>query len=722
MNSLQMNIYGSCLVGMILLLRAAGRYRLPTQTFVILWDIAALRFLIPWEISSPLSLYGLFSPGAQGQISAIPIRVQTGILETAAEDIAMPAAEPFFRPWEMIWAAGALLCGALFLFLYFRWLGRFAQSLPVASAEIEEWRVKHPLRRRLAIRQSQYIRAPLTYGIFCPVILLPKGAEKQSGRTLEYVLTHEYIHIRRLDVLRKLLWTAAACVNWFNPCVWLLYFLANRDVEISCDEAVLKNCAGRAAYARMLISMEEQPHGLAVFSSCSRQLVKERIRFIMKGKRRTVFSLALAGILAAAVSTAFATSPPVPRESEQTENIPVVTQETSDTSVEWWTPEEYAQWLEQEKAALQSLLGQKAWTSSDGNFIWTQEKIDETIAMYEETLAQLKRGARISKPTDEGVILFMDGTAQEAVWVEEPADAPSLGEYAAFGLEEEHGELQYKGQPVAYFEDAVSFGDGFASRAVICNVASPDDFDPVKMQALRTVRQETRNPDGSTDPFGILLGLEEIPPQEAKAYIEAYLNQLPQNTCTAETAVEESDIAAGQVLEKYAPFGLTWQETPDGLSMFWKGRRVHSLFDPQTGVWAANNTFGSDLGPEALDLEAVYENGTLTGLQESAAQHTHVAAATIETLTAVQEQGQTFEEIFSRFAPYGLSFEKISSPDGTGYNLFYRGQPVNRFTDEGPDHVFTFDSYDQKENALSICVRYKEGTETIMNLEAVSRA
>ena len=70
-------------------------------------------------------------------------------------------------------------------------------------------------------------------------------------------------------------------------------------------------------------------------------------------------------------------------------------------NVEWWTYDEYKAWLDKEKVQLQSLLGEEAWTSSDGSFIWTQEKIDETIALYEGILEDMKNGVMYSKNVDD---------------------------------------------------------------------------------------------------------------------------------------------------------------------------------------------------------------------------------------------------------------------------------------------------------------------------------
>ena len=84
------------------------------------------------------------------------------------------------------------------------------------------------------------ISSPLTYGILHPVILLPKKLDRNDQAALKYVLTHEYVHIRRFDAITKILFAAVLCIHWFNPLVWVMYVLANRDIELSCDAWVIR--------------------------------------------------------------------------------------------------------------------------------------------------------------------------------------------------------------------------------------------------------------------------------------------------------------------------------------------------------------------------------------------------------------------------------------------------------------------------------------------------
>lgn len=103
---------------------------------------------------------------------------------------------------------------------------------------------------------SEGLASPLTYGLLWPVILLPADLEAGPQEALEYALLHEYVHVRRLDALAKPLFSLCLCLYWFDPLVWLMYELAGRDMELACDEAVLRRSGWRASdYALSLIAL-----------------------------------------------------------------------------------------------------------------------------------------------------------------------------------------------------------------------------------------------------------------------------------------------------------------------------------------------------------------------------------------------------------------------------------------------------------------------------------
>ena len=315
------------------------------------------------------------------------------------------------------------------------------------------------------------ISSPLTFGVLRPVILVPKKTDWTDETALRYVLEHEFVHIQRFDVLSKLRLIAAGCVHWFNPLVWVMYVLANRDLELSCDETVLRRFGGdiRAAYARVLIRMEAARGGTAVETGTPLQPDTDYTAAGISSKGRLWY---YAGQPVAMIyddndsiymdeEAAGGCYLHVRRDSAgAVSGVDVLTKEqfreladrrmnaASDTTYEestlmsyvdpadgrtyysfdggktiepltdaefearfptpdvvWWTYDEYKAWLDNEKVELQSLLGQ-----TGGDYTWTQQKIDETIALYESILKDIQNGVLYSKTVDgsDDVMLSMN--------------------------------------------------------------------------------------------------------------------------------------------------------------------------------------------------------------------------------------------------------------------------------------------------------------------------
>lgn len=317
MKLLQMSLAGGVMILVITVIRALAIERLPKKTFLALWAAALARLLAPVSLPSALSIYSLLARRAPAAaewtavlaLPDLPVAAETAAAAAAQQTASAPAAQP--PVWTIVWAVGAAVCAVVFAVAYGRCCREFRASFPVENEVIRRWLQSHPLRRTIAIRQSGRISSPLTFGALRPVILMPKKTDWTDETALRYVLEHEFVHIQRFDVLSKLLLIAAVCVHWFNPLVWVMYVLANRDLELSCDETVLRRFGGdvRAAYARVLIRMEAARGGFApLCNHFGKNAIEERITAIMKTKRITIVSLGLAALLVAGTVTVFATS------------------------------------------------------------------------------------------------------------------------------------------------------------------------------------------------------------------------------------------------------------------------------------------------------------------------------------------------------------------------------------------------------------------------------
>ena len=314
MSLFQMSVAGGVLILFIVVIRALAIHRLPKTTFLALWMIAALRLLLPFSIPLPFNIHiglDVFSDVVQelpsGNIaSTLPgdsppsYDIGTAVPSPATEHIST---------FEILWLVGVLLLAIYFSISYFRSMRKFRMSIPDNTPYIREWLTTHQITRSIEARSSDLISSPLTYGILHPVILLPKKLDRNDQAALKYVLTHEYVHIRRFDAITKILFAAVLCIHWFNPLVWGMYVLANRDTELSCDAWVIRmtGVKNRSSYALMLIKMEERRNGMsALCNHFGKNAISERIEAIMKFKKTSILACTLALALIAGATTAFA--------------------------------------------------------------------------------------------------------------------------------------------------------------------------------------------------------------------------------------------------------------------------------------------------------------------------------------------------------------------------------------------------------------------------------
>ena len=309
-----MSVAGGVLILFIVVIRALAIHRLPKTTFLALWMIAALRLLLPLSIPMPFKIHidlDVFSDVVQklpsGNIG-FPIPGESRHAYDTGAVVSSPAAERI-SIFVILWLVGVLLLALYFSISYLRSMRKFRMSVPDNTPYIREWLNAHQIVRPIEVRSSDLISSPLTYGILHPVILLPKKLDRNDQAALQYVLTHEYVHIRRFDAITKILFAAVLCIHWFNPLVWGMYVLANRDTELSCDAWVIRmtGVKNRSSYALMLIKMEEKRSGMsALYSHFGKNAISERIEAIMKFKKTSILACTLALALIAGATTAFA--------------------------------------------------------------------------------------------------------------------------------------------------------------------------------------------------------------------------------------------------------------------------------------------------------------------------------------------------------------------------------------------------------------------------------
>lgn len=209
-----------------------------------------------------------------------------------------------------IWLAGIVI-----LFGYSIWatrrLKRFlSKAQPVAEDVDGETEAN--------VYEADGIATPFVFGLFCPRIYLPAHLQPKERR---YVLAHERVHIARKDHLVKLLFWSAVCLHWFNPFVWLAFKMMESDMEMSCDETVLRRLGEdvREDYSRTLLSLSCAEAGFHMGPvAFGEGGLKSRIRNILSYKRGRIATAAALAVLLCALAAGLMLNP-ADRDSKQEE-------------------------------------------------------------------------------------------------------------------------------------------------------------------------------------------------------------------------------------------------------------------------------------------------------------------------------------------------------------------------------------------------------------------
>ena len=304
---LNLSISASWLVLAVLVLRLISK-RSPKWMNVLLWGIVALRLVLPFSIESALSLIPsaeTVSPAAVQFDPAPTITSGVSVIDNAVNPslsehfAAVPTASvnPLYvwteiAGWVWLIGLGAMLLYALVSYLRLR--RRVSVSLPVQDH----------------IYLCDAISSPFILGVVKPRIYLPSGLDEVQRQN---VLAHEQAHLARRDHWWKPLGFALLAVYWFNPVLWLAYTLLCRDIELACDERVIRTMDESAVktYSTVLLACS-MPRKAAI--TCPLAFgevgVKERVRNALHYKKPAFWVVAASVAVCVVVAVCFLTNPP----------------------------------------------------------------------------------------------------------------------------------------------------------------------------------------------------------------------------------------------------------------------------------------------------------------------------------------------------------------------------------------------------------------------------
>ena len=302
---INMSISASWLILAVLILRLVLK-KAPKWVNVLLWGIVAVRLICPFSFKSALSLIPSAETFPEKVISGPSFDIQTGISpvdnrindylgDRYFEGVTVPEnnGNNIMTILTIVWIIGILLLVAYTIISY----RRLHREIDTA------------VHYRDNIFQSENVSSPFVLGIINPRIYLPFSMNEQN---LEHVVAHEQAHIRRKDHWWKPLGFLLLTIYWFNPLMWLAYVLLCRDIELACDEKVIKKLGNeqRADYTQALVACSVNRRMIAACPLAFGEVgVKERVKSVMNYKKPAFWIIILAVIACVVVVVCFLTNP-----------------------------------------------------------------------------------------------------------------------------------------------------------------------------------------------------------------------------------------------------------------------------------------------------------------------------------------------------------------------------------------------------------------------------
>ena len=336
---LRMSVQGSIVILAVLALRLVLK-KAPKRAICLLWLLAGLRLLVPWQIESPVSLQPDYDRMTQQESGYAESdrddqAVRGEILDKHGEllvgkplaseiQASEPVSEGGQSRGEILDKNGEVLVGKLLSSdtrtqaagnwkIWCGWLWLAGMAALALSSVVSYLHLKKTVGSSVIHSEGVWvcgnIDTAFVLGFLRPQIYLPVGL---TEREQTFILAHERSHIARHDQWWKLLGYTALALHWFNPLAWLGYALLCRDLEMACDESVIKgmDVNDRKAYSAALVSCSSVHRSIAACPVAFGEVsVKERVRFVLKFKKPGFWITVLAVTAAIGVAVFFLTSP-----------------------------------------------------------------------------------------------------------------------------------------------------------------------------------------------------------------------------------------------------------------------------------------------------------------------------------------------------------------------------------------------------------------------------
>ena len=304
---LNLSISASWLVLAVLALRLVSK-RSPKWMNVLLWGIVALRLVLPFSTESALSLI----PSAE-TVSPAAVQFDPAPTITSGVSVIDNAVNPSLS--EHFAAVPTASVNPLYVWAYLAgWVWLIGLGAMLLYALVSYLRLRRRVSVSLCVRENIYlcdaISSPFILGVVKPHIYLPSGLDEVQRQN---VLSHEQAHLARRDHWWKPLGFALLAVYWFNPMLWLAYALLCRDIELACDERVIRTMDESAVktYSTVLLACSMPRKAVITCPLAFGEVgVKERVKNALHYKKPAFWVVAASVTVCIVVAVCFLTNPP----------------------------------------------------------------------------------------------------------------------------------------------------------------------------------------------------------------------------------------------------------------------------------------------------------------------------------------------------------------------------------------------------------------------------
>lgn len=300
---INMSISGSLVIIILLLLRQIPV--IPKRVIYPLWFLAFIRLSLPFALSSSISIFNFFGAWIKKVVplGSLPLTDITAANYFNAASSYAPmvykteSLSGIFHRSTMIWGAGAFAALIIIAVLY--------------------WLVFYQIKNSTPVKDSVYVNEkavqPFLWGVFRSKIILPADLDMASAEAA-HIIAHERVHRQRRDNLWRLLGLCTVCLHWFNPLAWVGFSYFIKDMELSCDEAVIKTYSPvqKKEYAGVLLAMAAKagkPNPAAAAFGESK--IKARILNILSYRRLSLIGCGLAVLFFLITGAMLLTNPPM---------------------------------------------------------------------------------------------------------------------------------------------------------------------------------------------------------------------------------------------------------------------------------------------------------------------------------------------------------------------------------------------------------------------------